>query len=68
MKVVSKKRVQSFFDVNGMDTLSANSLSIVKVADGVEYVSESEANDYLYNSYFSAMWRDFSDYCNSIEM
>ena len=68
MRVLVKSRVQEFFDVNGMDVLSADSIPTVGTVDGVDYVFEGTATYYLFNSYFSGLWRDLGEFCPSYWM
>jgi len=68
MRVLVKSRVQEFFDVNGMDVLSADSIPTVGTVSGVDYVSEEAATRYLFNSYFSGLWRDLGGFCPSYWM
>jgi 3-deoxy-D-manno-octulosonic acid (KDO) 8-phosphate synthase len=65
MKVLVKSRVQEFFDVNGMDVMSASSIPSV-IFDGIEYVSEDSAVDYVYKSSFSLLYKDLLSYAPSI--
>ena len=58
-----KSRVQSFFDINGMDVLSADSIPTAKIIDDIEYVSEDSAVLYIYSSYFSGLTNDLISYC-----
>ena len=68
MKVLVKSRVQEFFDINGMDVLSADSIPTAGTVDGVEYVSEEAATEYIYRSYFSGLWRDLLSFCPSYDL
>ena len=68
MKVLLKSRVQEFFDINGMDVLSVNSIPTLSVIDGKEYVSEESATYYIYNSHFSALYKDLLSFATSIEI
>jgi hypothetical protein len=65
MKVLVKSRVQDFFDINGMDVMSASSIPSV-IFDGIEYVSEDSAVDYVYKSSFSLLYKDLLSYAPSI--
>ena len=68
MRVLEKARVQKFCDGNGLDVLSADSIPTVGTVDGVEYVSEEAATEYIYRSYFSGLWRDLLSFCPSYDL
>ena len=62
MKVVARFRVQSFFDINGMDTLSTHFMPTVIIASGAEYCSYDVACKYFEKSYFRVFLNDFKNY------
>jgi len=68
MEVLVKSRVQEFFDINGMDVLSADSIKTVATVNGIEYVYVDAATEYIYRSYFSGLWRDLLSFCPSYDL
>jgi hypothetical protein len=62
MEFMLNSRVQSFFDVNGMDVLNSKSIPTVLVVDGKEYSPKISVFNYLNNSYYAGLWRDLDSY------
>jgi hypothetical protein len=63
MTLFLKSRVQAFFDVNGMDVMTADSIPVAEILNGQEYVTEEAAVDYVYKSFFSALYPDLVSWC-----
>ena len=63
MSLFLKSRVQAFFDVNGMDVMSADSIPVAETRGGQEYVTEEAAVDYVYKSFFSGLYPDLVTWC-----
>jgi hypothetical protein len=65
MTLFLKSRVQAFFDVNGMDVMSADSIPVAETREGQEWVTEEAAVDYVYNSFFSVLYPDLVTWCKN---
>ena len=65
MTLFLKSRVQAFFDVNGMDVLSADSIPVATTRGTQEWVTEEAAVDYVYNSFFSVLYPDLVTWCKN---
>ena len=63
MTLFLKSRVQAFFDVNGMDVMTADSIPVAEILNGHEYVTEEAAVDYVYKSFFSGLYPDLVSWC-----
>ena len=63
MTLFLKSRVQAFFDVNGMDVMTADSIPVAEILNGQEYVTEEAAVDYVYKSHFSGLYLDLVSWC-----
>ncbi len=63
MSLFLKSRVQAFFDVNGMDVMTADSIPVAETINGQEYVTEEAAVEYVYKSYFSGLYPDLVSWC-----
>jgi hypothetical protein len=63
---MEKARIQEFFDMMGMDVLSASSIPTYTVYGGIEVVDAKVAISYVYHSFFCGLVRDFESYVPSI--
>ena len=63
MTLFLNSRVQAFFDVNGMDVMTADSIPVAEILNGQEYVTEEAAVDYVYKSFFSGLYLDLVSWC-----
>jgi hypothetical protein len=68
VKVMSKARIQEFFDIMGMDVLSASSIPTYTVVDGKDVACAKAAISYVYRSHFGGLVRDFEEYVSYMEI
>ena len=64
--LIKRTKLQYFIDVNGMDVLSTSSMETITTIDGAEMISLAEAEKYMFESYFSSMWRAVAGFCETI--
>jgi hypothetical protein len=65
MSLFLKSQVQAFFDVNGMDVMSADSIPVAETINGYEWVTEEAAVAYVYKSFFSGLYPDLVTFCKN---